>query len=449
MKSSPEPPHFPLLFVAITANVLLLLTSTHAQEPLDLSESGRAPTAAAPDSQRADSPDPGVREVAKDKPIDAVRWTAKRRQFTLGGVDYGFTGLPIVYFTPSSGWNYGLRLQWADYSRRPYRYKVTLFAQNSTGRRLNYHVRLKVPRISGSGFGVNLQASMKRDIGARYYGLGNNSKFNRGFVDANDPQFIDEDYYRYTLRSPRLLMSLLREIHGPVALSVGFGLEQSDVDQRGESSFYIDNNTPDDVVDGVTGFISVTVNWDTRDDPTIPRSGTFHEWSYETSRNSLVGLFFEQIEFRRWTFTDKRYIALSQRLNLAHRTALDVLRTVPLYAYGEIGGSRRLKGLGGSDSLRGFDRQRFTDNVRLLTNTELRRHMRSLRMFKQYLEWHTVLFIDSGQAAPGISELKIAEMHLTAGIGQRLYWNSDFVIRADVGLSSEQTYLGFKYSNIF
>ncbi len=413
---------------------------------------GLQPSAAIADTDSGDAQNAVASDSANSIPgkLEAVRWMAKRRQFTIGGVDYGFTGLPILYFSPSTGWNYGTRLQLADYSRRPYRFKLTFFSQNSTNGRINYFLKLKVPRISGTGFGVRLLASVKRDIGVRYYGLGNDSENNKGFVDRNHPSFIDKDYYHYILSSPRLLMNLLRKIYGPMLLSVGFGLERTDIDRRGDTAFYVVNDTPDGVKDGITGFASITVRWDTRDDPVIPRTGTFHEWSYESSRNSLLGLLFEQIDFQRSTLTDSRFLPLSTRLNLAHRTVLDILKgTVPLYAYGEIGGSRRLKGLGGSDSLRGFDRQRFTDNVRVITNTELRCHVRSDHLFKQYLEWHTVLFIDSGQAQPGLKRLNMFEMHWTAGAAQRLYWNSDFVIRLEIGFSEEQNYTSLKFRNIF
>ena len=52
---------------------------------------------------------------------DKVRWLAKRKQFHLGGTPYGVTGLPVIYFSPRTGWNYGARIQWADLQRRPYR----------------------------------------------------------------------------------------------------------------------------------------------------------------------------------------------------------------------------------------------------------------------------------------------------------------------------------------
>ena len=49
---------------------------------------------------------------------------------------------------------------------------------------------------------------------------------------------------------------------------------------------------------------------------------------------------------------------------------------------------------------------------------------------------------DLGDVGPG-------GLHLTVGGGMRLYWDQDFVIRADAGLSSEQKYYGLKVRNIF
>ncbi|HJP31124.1 MAG TPA: BamA/TamA family outer membrane protein [Candidatus Latescibacteria bacterium] len=387
---------------------------------------------------------------ATEGTVDAVKWKAKRKQITLAGTPYGVTGLPVVYYSPGTGWNYGTRVQIADYSRRPYRYKLTLHSVSSSEGKRNAHLRLKVPHLSGTGFGLNLIASNRRDIRARYYGLSNDSDNDRDLVDPDHVDFIDEDYYHYILEKPRLFVSLLRHVYGPVTMSFDLGLERTDVDRTGAQSFYLDVGTPDGVVDGVTGFIGAALSWDTRDDPTIPRRGVFHEWSYETSRNSLLSLFFEEIDFQRYTFTDARYWPRSKRLNIAHRTIVEALRgAVPLFAYGEIGGSRRIKGLGGSDTLRGFDRQRFTDNVRVLTNTEARYHLGTGVAFKQHLELHGVLFVDTGQVQPGFNEMRPQDVHVTAGWGLRTYWNADFVLRADLGLSSEQVYTTVKLRNLF
>lgn len=372
--------------------------------------------------------------------VEAVRWMSKRRQFTLRGVPYGVTGLPFAFYSPNTGWNYGIRLHWADYRRRPYRYRLTMHVHRSTEGKLKNRVRLKVPRISGTGFGLRLEFIRGRNLRTRYYGLGNNSVFNRDFTDAKSDLFKDENYYYYVLdRDPRILVSLLRQLYGPVSMSVGLGLERIEVEQRGEQAFYLERGTPDGVVDGFSGFISATINWDTRDDEVVPRRGMFLEWSYESARNSLLGLFFEQIDFRRITLTSAYYIPLTRRWNFSHRLVVETLSgAVPLYAYGEIGGSRRVKGLGGSDSLRGLDTQRFTDDARFFSNAELRFHLYELLFYRQHIEWQAAAFVDAGRVWSGLDELGLAGMHFSGGGELRLVWDADFVIRVGLGAAGEQ-----------
>ena len=403
-------------------------------------------------------PDSIVGAVSKANPVaatsqtvDMAKWMARRKQLSIGGHNFGFTGLPIIFYAPNNkSWSYGVRLQWAEYERPPYRYKITLNWVRSTEGRLSLFGRLKVPQISGTGFGVRLFVATNRDVRSRYYGVGNDTEFDPNLEDPGHADFIDENYYFYVLERPRAIMSLLRHVHGPVSMSVGFGLERSEIQPRGARSFYLDDGAREGVIDGVTGFLSATLQWDSRDDPTIPKRGAFHEWSYETSRNSLIGLFFDEIDFERYTLTDSRYHPITERLNLANRVIFEALKgSVPLYAFGEIGGSRRTKGVGGGDNLRGFDSQRFTDNIRAITNTEFRYRLHNQRLKKQWLEWTGVFFVDGGQVSPGVSDLSLAGNHWSSGFGLRLYWNADFVIRLDMAFGSEQSNASFKYRNIF
>lgn len=392
----------------------------------------------------------GAPRAATDQTVEAVRLLAKRRQFTVDGVDYGVTGLPIFYYSRSTGWNYGARIQWADYRRRPYRYKAVLHSVHSTADRSDAYFRIKVPRISGTGFGVEASVRDRRDISARYYGRGNGSPYVKEYTNPRSPRYRDEAYYMYVLRRPSVALSLLRHLWGPLNTAALAGLESADISPRGQASYYVDEGTPDGVKDGLTGYVGLSLNWDTRDDDVIPTGGTLHEWAYETSRNSVLGLFFEQIDYRRYTVTDARYFQLTPRLNLANRAIFEVLAgAVPLYAYGEIGSTRPIKGLGGGDSLRGYDAQRFTDNVRLLTNTEVRYRLRSLRFYRQYLELLGALFVDTGRVWSDVDALTPAGLHASAGFGLRIYWNADFVIQLSMAMSPEQFYFPVKYRNIF
>ncbi|MCH9015117.1 MAG: hypothetical protein IH877_05450, partial [Gemmatimonadetes bacterium] len=199
-------------------------------------------------------------DQGRRKEAEVVKWMARRRQFTIGGVAYGFTGLPILYYSRTTGWNVGLRLQLLDYRRRLYRYKMTFHAIRSSEGRVIVRYRLKVPRIAGSGFGMRLSVSYNHDLRARFYGQGNDRERNTDFTTPGNPDFRDELYYLYSLRNPRLIANALRRIYGPVSMSVGFGLETADVDPRGDRALYKEEGTPDGIVDGVTGFVGATLS---------------------------------------------------------------------------------------------------------------------------------------------------------------------------------------------
>jgi hypothetical protein len=84
-----------------------------------------------------------------------------------------------------------------------------------------------------------------------------------------------------------------------------------------------------------------------------------------------------------------------------------------------------------------------------LTNTEARYLLGTRQAFKQHLELHGVLFLDTGQVQPGFNELRLQDIHITVGWGLRTYWNADFVLRGDVGISREQLYTTIKLRNLF
>ena len=320
--------------------------------------------------------------AAGEQTVDAVRWLAKRRQFVLRGTPYGFTGLPIVYYSPGTGWNYGGRLQIADYHRRPYRYKLSLHWVKSTrGKRVSY-LRFRLPHMAGTGFGLILTASNKRDIRARYYGLSNDSENNEGLTESDHPDFIDEDYYHYVLEAPRAIVNLLRHLYGPMTVSLGLGLERTDVDGRGQRSYYLDAGTPDGVVDGITGVRGP--------EPAVGHPGR----PLDPAPGPVSG-----VELRDLPKLPPEPALRADRLPALHLHRRPLLPRLPAAEHrpshhrGSPEGDRapvRLRrdrrqpedqGPRGSDTLRGFDRQRFTDNVRVLTNTEARYYLGSRTVF--------------------------------------------------------------------
>ena len=372
--------------------------------------------------------------------VDRGRWLARRRQFTFIGVNYGLTGLPIMYFNPNRQWRVGGRLHLTDYSRLPFRYKMILGWSKEAGEKASYFARVRVPHIGNTGWGLRAQANFSRG-GRRYYGIGNSSEYDGRFVDPHSPLFRDERYYHYILDRSRVFVGLLRDIRPPLLVSIGLGLNRSEIGQVGGTSLIFEERPPG-IEGGESRFISLILSWDTRDYEALPRKGTLHEWSYETAISSPA--------FRRYTFTDIRYLSLNTRLKLANRAVFEVLHgTVPIGSYGEMGSSKRVVGLGGNNSLRGFDSQRFIDDVRFVSNSELRYRLHNHTVFRQYLEWHAILFMDYGRVWSDLQDLELDDMHLTRGGGLRAYWDEDFVVRLEVGFSSEQTTVGLLLGNIF
>ena len=57
--------------------------------------------------------------------------------------------------------------------------------------------------------------------------------FDQDLGDPKRSRFVDEDYYHYILEEPRVFVSLLRHVYGPVTMSLDLGLERTDIDEAG------------------------------------------------------------------------------------------------------------------------------------------------------------------------------------------------------------------------
>ena len=100
---------------------------------------------------------------------------------------------------------------------------------------------------------------------------------------------------------------------------------------------------------------------------------------------------------------------------------------------------RRLDGLGGNNTIRGYALHRFMDDVRLLSNIELRYQMASMWLVRQFVQWQLVLFADAGRVWPDLDAVSVDGLHASTGAGIRLIWNRDFAMRFETARSAEQS----------
>src|SRR5690606_28590068 len=105
---------------------------------------------------------------------------------------------------------------------------------------------------------------------------------------------------------------------------------------------------------------------------------------------------------------------------IAEQNQADAGATVPFYLRPTIGGSR---------TLRGFERQRFRDNAVLLLQPEYRYEVNAFVM--------GAIFVDAGQAAPSLRRMRWDDLRTDYGIGLRVGYATGVAIRTDVAFGGD------------
>lgn len=363
----------------------------------------------------------GARAVA-----DRATWVKRRRQFTARGVPYGVTGIPIGFVSNDRQWTVGGRAHLVDLQQIPFRYKVMLGWMRDPGTGNRYNLRVLVPRWRGSDLGLLLNADTGRSHG-HFFGFGNSTS-----VDRLSPSS------EYLMNRSNVGLQIRRWLSREIWLAVGGSWREekiSDGSEPGLVSLLLPQHL------GVTrsNSLSIALSWDTRDDPSLPRRGTLHSWSVELVASDLTGGFGSE-RARRWTVVDRRYVPVGLRFRLLTRHLFEIVDgELPVDAYGELGDpGRRLRGVGGDGSIRGLQRNRFQDDIRLLAGYELHRSLASIFVAGQFIQWRVIAFLDAGRVYHRMSQLTLTDFHVGTGGGIHLVWDEDFVIRIEAARSGRQ-----------
>jgi outer membrane protein assembly factor BamA len=185
-----------------------------------------------------------------------------------------------------------------------------------------------------------------------------------------------------------------------------------------------------------TNYVRVGLVWDTRDRETAPRRGTWSEVVLRRVDQSLGA----DLDFTQWMLVDRRYFALGERLVLAHRYHLQGLfGGAPVEQLQRIDTSfREGEGLGGSTSLRGVHRNRYTGEGMLSWNAELRGRVKSFRMMERDLYVAASVFLDQGRVWTDevrFDEL-LSDLHRGYGVGLHGGMGENLVASLYAGVSA-------------
>jgi hypothetical protein len=365
------------------------------------------------------------------------------------GLEIG--ALPAVAFDSDEGFGYGALVQMYDYGDGrsvPYRWQLQPTVFITTKGRREVYAFFDAPDLLPGGWRLDAWVGYERFIATPYYGIGNDTPYDPALEADDGP---DPYFYRFGRTRTSGRFNLQHALaNTPFRILVGVGIESVDVEAvpkgEGTTLFAQDFGAAESAYG--SSFIRGGVIWDTRDRETGPRSGTWTEFLVWWTDESLASDF----SAVRWTFTDRRYFSLTDRLVFAHRVALQGLdEGAPVPEFTRFQTSfRQQEGLGGSKTVRGVLRNRYTGRGMFVWNTELRWRATDFRFVGR--SFHAVLaaYFDQGRVWSGGVRAKeiFSDLHRGYGGGVRLGMGENFVVSVDGGTSSEtglQVYVGLGY----
>jgi outer membrane protein assembly factor BamA len=334
--------------------------------------------------------------------------------------------LPLVSFNSDEGAGFGVAGGAYFYGDgvKPYRHAFAGQTFFTTGGVHSHFLRYDGPRFLGSGLRLEARLDYRRERFAPYYGPGNNSA----------PEYAGEERSRFYSYDRLGTGGWIRLRGGgaesPVQPYFGWGYRRTLV--RPNPGSLLEQQAPPGLEGGATGQLIVGLVRDTRDDESDTTRGASQELALRLAGRATGSAY----TFGQATFTARGFLPMGRRLVLAGRVAGDwIFGEAPFYEWPNLGGLAGAEGIGGISSVRGIDRHRYTGDLKLLVNAEMRATLGNPRLFGERFKVAGVLFGDAGRAW---SELTADgpwyRLRPAAGLGLRVVKGAA-VARLDYGFS--------------
>ena len=380
----------------------------------------------------------GVKRLGEEV-VNRVDRVIQKKTFELWGDPWSMQGIPLLFPTGEDGFNTGLKVSMQNVLRQdPHKMEFEAQILASDKGRYKHFLKFDYPHAFGGRFRLTARVSYDRDITIRYFGVGNDNPVDKGLIDSGAPD------YQYVRSSPTFYLQLLRRFGKHVRFGPILGLRWMDV--TFPTGSLLDKQRPIGVNGGSTHYLALALQYDELDFEPYPSRGSLHE-IFLAVHDRFTG---SNYSYLRGTYTYRRYLLLHRKLIFAHRTLFEALSGgVPFYELGSVGGLNPSLVLGGDKYFRGFESNAFIDKIRLVMGVELRWDPLFFLFAKQDITLGVVPFLDVGRVWPSIFPLNFGGWHASGGWGLRVIWDSRFVIRADLALSSEGVAFVFNLGNSF
>ncbi len=395
-----------------------------------------------------------------------------------------FGGLPATNYDSDLGVGFGAIASLAKFKPgyNPYRWRLELLLYATAKRRpgggveLPYHedyLTIDVPGLLDKRLRINANLGFKKFSTTGYYGVGNGSKSLEPW-SAFDPKTQTQEYAK------------ARRYHQYDRIFPGFTVnarirawDQSTEAHRRRLEFFVgtyfsynvirpyegsklsediaaakentvDGRTLDRLLNGTDNHALLRLNlglvWDTRDHEFVPTRGTFTELSTRISPGID-----DRLYHAGFTLNTSWYRSLiGSYLVLATRAVGDVMiGNVPVWELTRFGALLSRDGPGGSWSVRGVPRQRFSAKVKFVSNVELRSEFLPFKIRNQRFVLGAIGFVDSGRVWADVRRTEFSGrtadnggLAIGVGGGVRLRWGETFLVRVDPSYSPTEENFG-------
>ena len=379
---------------------------------------------------------------------------------------FGYGGEGSVYFN-------GKRTD-PFFNYTAYRTKIDFVVFNTTNNQREFFVKLDVPyilntkwrlRVEGGFetnpnllyFGLTPEQSLK---GLQYYPNSDSSQTpvtNARYSDYEKNGLVGENefYHTYTKKEAVINVSIERSFFGDkIGTLIGFELAQLNYSSFPGNSL-LQKDYQAGLIKGVkNNFITIAqfgLAYDTRDLEPDPSSGLFLEVTDEVSLKSLGSSYnFNKIYFHANYYKDL-FPTVFPKLIFAGRVGMGYISgDAPFFEFQDQWSQEGdIEGLGGSHTLRGYKISRFVGRLMGFSNLELRWRFATATVFNQHLAFSGVPFFDMGGVWNGLSTLNATNMRYSPGLGFRIAWNVNTILRFDYAVSKEDNQFFFNLAHTF
>lgn len=128
---------------------------------------------------------------------------------------------------------------------------------------------------------------------------------------------------------------------------------------------------------------------------------------------------------------------LRQLINFKQDKFVTALRFLAQKVWGSNLPFYQLSSLGGGNQLRGFAKNRFVDDGKILFGVEERIQLTSLRLFKVNFKLGIAPFFEVGEIFSSVHDMNLGALKPSGGIGVRLQIPPSTIVRADIGFGPE------------